>query len=97
MTNNTKESENFYNDLSGIIESAQRTAYKLVDRIVVLRNWLLGKRISEEELTGTYKERYGENIMSDISERLSNKFNQNFKLTTLYSFVKFYKLYPNLQ
>ncbi len=45
MTNNTKESENFYNDLSGIIESAQRTAYKSVDRIVVLRNWLLGKRI----------------------------------------------------
>ena len=94
--NNTKNIESFYSDLSDIIESAQRTAYKSVDSIVVLRNWLLGKRISEEELTGTYKERYGENIMSDISKRLSQKFNQNFNLPNLYRFVKFYKLYPDL-
>ena len=43
----------FYNDLSSIIESSRKSAYQTVDRILVIRNWLLGKRIAEEELSGT--------------------------------------------
>ena len=39
----------FYNDLSSIIESSRKSAYQMVDRILVIRNWLLGKRIAEKE------------------------------------------------
>ena len=53
----------FYNDLSSIIESSRKSAYQMVDRILVIRNWLLGKRIAEKELSGTHADdRYGEKI-----------------------------------
>ena len=50
---------NLSTDADRIIECAQRTAYKSVDSILLLRNWLLGKRIAEEELNGTDRAEYG--------------------------------------
>lgn len=52
-------SNEFHNDLSSIVGSARKNAYQKVDRILVIRNWLLGKSIAEE-LTGAHGERYGE-------------------------------------
>ena len=49
----------FIDDVSSIIESSQRYAYHAVDSILVLRNWLLGKRIATENMSGTGSERYG--------------------------------------
>ena len=59
-----KKTNNLFDDISNIIDEAQYTAYKSVNTILVLRNWLLGKRISEENMGGTRTERYGENIIS---------------------------------
>ncbi len=39
-------------DACNIIDSAQRVAIQSANISLVLRNWLLGKRISEEELNG---------------------------------------------
>ena len=35
-----------------MIETAQRQAYKVVNVILLRRNWLLGKRIAEEVMDG---------------------------------------------
>ena len=49
------------------IESAQRAAYRSVDFILVMRNWLLGKRIAEENMSAARVDRYGEgNIVSAL-------------------------------
>ena len=52
----------FYNDLSSIIESSRKSAYQMVDRILVIRNWLLGKRIAEKE--------YQALMLTDMVKRL---------------------------
>ena len=89
-------SREFYNDLNTIIESSSKSAYLMVDRMLVVRNWLLGKRIAEEELSGTHADRYGEKIVSEIAKTLTEQYGKGFDKTSLYRYIKFYKIFPKI-
>ena len=52
-------SDDLQKDLHCIIENAQQSAIATVNTVLVLRNWLLGMRISTENMDGTRAERYG--------------------------------------
>ena len=41
------QTDNIYSDAEKIIEVTQKQAFRAVDRLLILRNWLLGKRIFE--------------------------------------------------
>lgn len=83
-------------DVSLIIEAAQRSAYTAVDQILVIRNWLLGKRIAEEGLTGSSKERYGAQIIVSLSKKLTAQYGGGFDKRTLYRCVQFYQMFPDI-
>ena len=83
-------------DVAQIIEAAQRSAYTAVDQILVIRDWLLGKRISEEDLAGTTKERYGAQIIVSLSKKLTAQYGKGFDRTSLYRFVQFYQMFPEI-
>ncbi len=89
-------SREFFNDLSSIIESASKSAYQMVDKILVIRNWLLGKRIAEEELSGTHAEKYGEKIVSELARTLTEQYGKGFDKRSLYLYVQFYQAYPKI-
>ena len=91
-----RQTDNVLSDSIKIIESAQRTAYQAVDRVLVLRNWLLGKRISEENMRGTRVERYGAKIIADLAEELTEQFGKGLDKRALYRFVKFYEYFPEI-
>ena len=86
----------FYNDLSSIIESSRKSAYQMVDRILVIRNWLLGKRIAEEELSGSHADRYGEKIVPELAKTLTEQYGKGFDKRSLYRYVQFYNTYPKI-
>ena len=92
----TTNFEAIYSDVSTIIKEARETAYKAVDIALLKRNWLLGKRIVEEELKDTRIENYGLEIIKKLSKRLSFEFGKGFEQRNLYRFVQFYKMYPNI-
>lgn len=51
-------------DVCQIIDIAQKTAFRAVNLALVQRNWLLGKRIAEEELISDKREdNYGLEII----------------------------------
>ena len=50
-------SDDLQKDLYGIIENAQQTAIVSVNSVLVIRNWLIGMRISREKMSGTRYER----------------------------------------
>ncbi|MBP3730863.1 MAG: hypothetical protein J6I40_05255 [Mailhella sp.] len=91
-----QQSGDLFQDAAKIIESAQQVAYRAVDRVLVLRNWLLGKRISENELKGDRQERYGSGIVDDLARRLTDQYGRGFDRRNLYRFVKFYQTYGNI-
>ena len=45
-------SSDLQKDLSGIVENSQQVAITSVNAVLVLRNWLLGMRISQENMNG---------------------------------------------
>ena len=91
MTNNIKK------DISEIIELSQRLAYKSVNIMLLMRNWLIGKRIYDEELKDLKREElYGMNIIKELSVELSIKYGRGFNKTNLYNFYSFYQFYPNI-
>lgn len=50
-----RSSNDIVADARGIIDSAERSAHQAVNVALVVRNWLLGRRIAEEELGGGEK------------------------------------------
>ncbi len=60
-----QKSENILSDIQSIIETSQRQAYHAVDAILSQRNWLIGYRISEEEIDGSDRAEYGANIIKN--------------------------------
>lgn len=61
---------------------------------MVERNWLLGKRIAEEELKGKDKAEYDIKIIKHLAHELTSLYGKGFTKTNLYQFVQFYKYLP---
>ena len=83
-------------DTRQIIEAAQETAYHLADLTLVRRNWLLGQRIVQEELGGSERADYGTYIINGLSRELTSIYGKGFTRTNLYTFVQFYKAFPEI-
>ena len=88
--------ENIFNQASELVEQARNTAYRQVNETLVRRNWLLGKLIAEEELKGNDRALYGAEIIKWLSKRLTSAYGKGFTKTNLYSFTRFYELFPQI-
>lgn len=91
-----KQTENLVDDICALIDSAQHLAYRSVDTVLVLRNWFLGKRISEEELKGESRATYGAEIVKELARVLTEKYGRGFSKRTLYKCQQFYKTFPEI-
>ena len=91
-----KQTENFIADISSIIEESQQIAIQSVNVMLVLRNWLLGKRIATENMDGSRSERYGESIITNLANNLTTQYGKGFDKRSLYRYVQFYKQYPEI-
>ena len=90
------KSDNIVNDIQGIIEASQKSAYRAVDTILLKRNWLIGYRIAEETLSGEERAEYGAQIIKKLSKELTAKYGKGYTKTNLYSFYSFYKYFPEI-
>ena len=84
-----------FQDACAIIEQAQSVAYRAVNEILIKRNWLLGMRIQHEVLKDKRAE-YGQQVVNDLSKRLTDKYGNGFRQANLYHFIAFYNYFPNI-
>ena len=88
-------SQGLFQDACAIIEQAQSVAYRAVNEILIKRNWLLGMRIQHEVLKDKRAE-YGQQVVNDLSKRLTDKYGNGFRQANLYHFIAFYNYFPNI-
>ncbi len=93
---NYENTNDIFKDTCRIIDDAKRTAYKSVNTTLVLRNWLIGKRIAEEELKGSDRADYGKKTIDHLADTLTSKYGKGFNKRTLYKFLQFYKYFPEI-
>lgn len=93
---NYTKSDNILADAKVIIESSQQAARTAVNIALVRRNWLLGKRIAEEELQGGSQENYGKQVIKTLAKELTDEYGRGFDTSNLYRFVSFYRQFPEI-
>lgn len=84
-------------DAKNIIESAQKTAHQAINLTLVRRNWLLGRRIVEEEIGGKARsELYGHGVVESLANELRKEYGKGYTRRSLYQYAQFYRMYPKI-
>lgn len=95
--NNKNEEKSFISDLRTIVSAARDTSYRMANIMQVLQNWLIGRRIVEEEQQGKARADYGKHIIELASKSLTEEFGRGFSETQVRNYRKFYLAFSNLQ
>ena len=82
--------------ISQIHEQCADQASKAVNISLTLRNWLIGAYIAEYELDGADKATYGDNLLSELANRLTHLNVSNCNRRQLYRYLRFFRLYPEI-
>jgi len=85
-----KTVESIYSRVRDILEAARGGAYRAVNFAMVQAYWHIGRVIVEEEQKGKAKAGYGEYMIKELSERLTNEFGKGFTISNIKYFRQFY-------
>lgn len=77
-----------------IIEQTRQESYCSVNISMILFNWLLGKRISEERQQGESRAEYGDEVIKRLPRELTAIHGKGFTKNNLYRLVLFFKIFP---
>lgn len=91
-----RKSDNIVQDLKEIIDSAQSYAYSSVNIALVFRNWLIGKRIAEEEMQGETRAEYGAELLKTLAKEMEKSYGKGLNQRNLYYYVRFYDYFPQI-
>ena len=87
----------FVGDLKIIVSAARDASYRMVNLMQVVQNWLVGRRIVEQEQHGKARAGYGKHVIELASKSLTEIFGNGFSETQIRNFRKFYLSFSNLQ
>ncbi len=87
----------FISDLKTIVYTAKAKAYQAADLYNVASNWLVGRRIVEQEQHGEARARYGKHVVEIASLALTEEFGKGYSLSNLKNFKKFYLMFSYLR
>ena len=71
-------------------------AGRAVNISLTLRNWLIGAYIAEYKLCGADRATYGESLLIELAEHLTDHKISNCNRRQLYRYLRFYRLYPKI-
>jgi predicted nuclease of restriction endonuclease-like (RecB) superfamily len=78
-----------------ILEQARGNVVRAVNTNMVLAYWLIGREIVEEVQHGKGRAEYGDNVIEDLSARLSERYGKGYSTPVLWSFRQFYLTYSD--
>lgn len=93
----TIEDKQFISDVKAIVYTAKEKAYQAADIYQVVSNWLVGRRIVEQEQHGKARAEYGKRVIELASEALTEEFGKGYSASTLRNYRKFYLSFKGLQ
>lgn len=87
----------FISELKHIVWHTREQAYRAINYAQITTNWLLGKRLIEQEQQGKQRAEYGEHIIDLASKALTKEFGKGFSPVNLVNFRKFYLEFSHLR
>ena len=90
-----KDSGDIFEDIRHLITTARSMVARNVNILQVLTNFEIGRRIVEEEQKGSVRAKYGTQIITELSKRLTTEFGRGFSRSNLEYMRKFYQMYQS--
>ena len=76
-----------------ILEQARANVARSINSNMVIAYWLIGREIVEALQSGENRAEYGENLLNDLSERLTKRYRRGYSVTNLRYFRLFYQAF----
>jgi len=89
--------DGFYSRILDLLKSARKTVVQSVNKTIVDTYFEIGRLIVEEEQNGKSKAEYGQNLISELSQKLTTEFGKGFSTTNLKQMRTFYLTYSKGQ
>ncbi len=86
----------FIADIRAIVSAARDASYRMANLMQVVQNWLVGRRIVEQEQQGKRRADYGKRVIEMASQTLTEEFGSGFSETQVRNFRKFYLTFNDL-
>ncbi len=83
----------FLSNISDLLHKARNSAKTAVNLAMVYTYYEIGRMIVEEEQNGSDRAAYGQYIMKELSEFLTNEFGKGYSITNLKQMRQFYNVY----
>jgi len=97
MSKLSVEEDGFYSRILDLLKSARRTVVQSVNKTIVDTYFEIGRLIVEEEQNGKTKAEYGQNLIQELSQKLTTEFGKGFSTTNLKQMRTFYLTYSKGQ
>lgn len=69
----------FIDDIRAIVSAARDASYRMANLMQVVQNWLVGRRIVEQEQQGKRRADYGKRVIEMASQTLTEEFGSGFQ------------------
>jgi len=83
-------------ELAKIVRQTRNLAYTAINYAQVCQNWLIGKRLVEQEQKGNTRAEYGKQVIKFASEALSAEFGRGYSERNLWKFKQFFLMFNDL-
>lgn len=87
---------NFLGDVTRLLDSARAQSARSVNAILTVTYWLIGRRVIEFEQSGKKRAEYGEQILEQLADDLTEKYGRGFGKSNLFLMRSFYLRYENI-
>jgi predicted nuclease of restriction endonuclease-like (RecB) superfamily len=87
----------FYSRIADLLKLARKTVVQSVNKTIVDTYFEIGRLIVEEEQNGKSKAEYGQNLIPELSNKLTTEFGKGFSTTNLKQMRTFYLTYSKGQ
>lgn len=97
MTNIVQNTDRLYNKVSDLLKTAQDKVLQTLNTTMVATYFEIGRMIVEEEQQGKERAKYGDQLISGLSNKLSSDFGKGYSLTNIKQMRSFYITYSKSQ
>ena len=84
-------------DVKQIIEQARKQAYASINALMIQSNWLIGRRIVEEEQGGALRAEYGKALLKNIASKLVPIYGNSYSARRLQDYRQFYLYFKDIE
>ena len=84
-------------DIKQIIELARKQAYATINTLMIQSNWLVGRRIVEEEQGGESRAEYGKALLRNLAEELMPIYGNSYSARRLQDYRQFYLYFKDIE